>query len=178
MPATESAVPAELAAARADVLVMVAGRSARLGDGWRWNELAVLVTAGAPGEEDLLAAARCAVELGMGLRLVHVLDPLVASDLRLRHPRLHFRDDSYVRNLAADVATLSSDAALEVAGELRYSAEPVDAITALLEDRPAVMPFLGTRRRGEDLIERSGLAAAVIERSPSPGLVVSVAERG
>jgi nucleotide-binding universal stress UspA family protein len=113
----------------------------------------------------------------MRLRLLHVLDPLVTNDLRRREPRLHFRDDSYVENLAADVALLSPDAALDVEGEIIDGSEPVAAVADFLDRHPESMAFLGTRRRTESLLEPGGLAAGVVERSPSPVLVVSRAPR-
>jgi nucleotide-binding universal stress UspA family protein len=170
-------LPADLAALPGDLRAIIVGPRARVDEGWHWKELVAFIAEAGEAEASLLTAADCALTLGMRLRVLHILDPVVADDLRLRHPRLYFRDDSYVRNLVSDLTLLATDDALEVEGEILYGAQPVNAITDYLERHPDAMPFVGMHRRAEALLDANSLAARVVERSPNPALVVALAER-
>jgi hypothetical protein len=170
-------LPDELAAIAEDVRVVLVGPRARVDDRWPWKELVAVIATGGIADASLLTAADCAVTLGMRLRLLHILDPLVTRDLRRLEPRLYVRDDSYVENLATDVALLCPEAPLEVDGEIVSSSEPVAAVTDFLERHREAMVFLGARGRAEALLEPGSLAPGVVERSPSPALVVSRAPR-
>jgi nucleotide-binding universal stress UspA family protein len=138
---------------------------------WDWTELAVCVDSSPGSEVSLPFAAEWADAMAMRVRLVHVLNPATTRELRRVHPGLHFRDDSYARGIALDLAsTWAADADVEVL----YGARPASAITAYLEANPSTLPFLGTHgRTGLRRLAMGSVATRVVHDSPSPALVVS-----
>lgn len=150
--------------------ILLVGPHARASRRWEWKELAVCVDNSPGSEATLPFAAEWADAMAMRVRLVHVLNPATTRELRRVHPGLHFRDDSYARGIALDLAsTWAADADVEVL----YGARPASAITAYLEANPSTLPFLGTHgRTGLRRLAMGSVATRVVHDSPGPALVV------
>ncbi len=138
--------------------------------GWPWQELAVCVD-GSPASEALLpVAAEWADEMAMEIRLLQVVNQATTRDLRDCYPRLHFRDDSYVRSVAVDLGSIWDT---DTDAEILYGARPAPTITSFLESHPTTLPFLGTHgRAGLRRVALGSVATGVVRDSPSPVVVV------
>jgi len=156
-----------------DAPLLIVGPGVRVDEPWRWDELAICIEDGAASEAALPCAADWAATLGVRLRLLHVVDRGRALELRFRHPRVHFHDESYVQGMASDLTASRPEGSPNVDSELLYGSRPEYALADFLERHPDTMPFLAIR--GRDSWERfasGSLAARVVQGSASPVLVV------
>jgi len=108
--------------------------------------------------------------MAMEIRLLQVVNQATTRDLRDCYPRLHFRDDSYVRSVAVDLGSIWDT---DTDAEILYGARPAPTITSFLESHPMTLPFLGTHgRAGLRRVALGSVATGVVRDSPSPVVVV------